>query len=220
MEHVTWKWSGTYYKFSEKDLACQIMQAFQRLSPNGTAQDVETFKRELRRAPVAYLQRDDKLVWFRNGVWDYRTRTLTAYEDPSFEAKYPDQITLGKLPVFHPYGAGAVLHPDAAGYVAEPIIQNDKDGTDWHPGQMLEDPFDMTTAEGRASSLIIWQTMQFTIRHLNGLPGHPACHRGTEAGFRPVPKHPDRVCHRGRRDERGIWHDICRQVRGCQNART
>ena len=171
MEHGTWKWSGTYYKFSEKDLACQIMQAFQRLSPNGTAQDVETFKRELRRAPVAYLQRDDKLVWFRNGVWDYRTRTLTAYEDPSFEAKYPDQITLGKLPVFHPYGAGAVLHPDAAGYVAEPIIHNDKDGTDWHPGQMLEDPFDMTTAEGRASSLIIWQAMQFTIRHLNGLPG-------------------------------------------------
>ena len=171
VEHGTWKWSGTYYKFSEKDLACQIMQAFQRLSPNGTAQDVETFKRELRRAPVAYLQRDDKLVWFRNGVWDYRTRTLTAYEDPSFEAKYPDQITLGKLPVFHPYGAGAVLHPDAAGYVAEPIIHNDKDGTDWHPGQMLEDPFDMTTAEGRASSLIIWQAMQFTIRHLNGLPG-------------------------------------------------
>ena len=166
-----WKWSGMYYRFSEKDLSCQVMRIFQRLAPNGTAQDIATFCREIRRAPVAYLQRDDKLVWFRNGVWDFRTMSLTPYDDKDFERKYPTQITLGKLPVYHPYGPGAVLHPDAARVVAEPVIHNDKDGTDWHPGQMLTDPFDMTTKEGQASSLIIWQSMQFTLRHTNGAPG-------------------------------------------------
>ena len=29
------------------------------------------------------------LIWFRNGVWDYRTQELTSYDDSHFEAKYP-----------------------------------------------------------------------------------------------------------------------------------
>ena len=166
-----WKWSGTYSVVDETDNTSQVMMIFQRLCPNGTKQDIATFVRELCKAPRVYLQDDNMLIWFRNGVWDYRTMSLTSYDDKDFDAKYPTQISLGKLPVYHPYGPGAVLKKDASGIVAEPVIHNDNDGTDWHPGQMLTDPFDMTTDEGKASSLIIWQAMQFMVRRLNGTPG-------------------------------------------------
>ena len=166
-----WKWSGTYSVVDETDNTSQVMMIFQRLCPNGTKQDIATFVRELCKAPRVYLQDDNMLIWFRNGVWDYRTMELTTYDDPHFDAKYPTQISLGKLPVYHPEGPGAVLQKDASGIVAEPVIHNDKDGTDWHPGQMLTDPFDMTTDEGKASNLIIWQAMQFMVRRLNGAPG-------------------------------------------------
>ena len=166
-----WKWSGTYSVVDETDNTSQVMMIFQRLCPNGTKQDIATFVRELCKAPRVYLQDDNMLIWFRNGVWDYRTMSLTSYDDKDFDAKYPTQISLGKLPVYHPYGPGAVLKKDASGIVAEPVIHNDNDGTDWHPGQMLTDPFDMTTDEGKASSLIIWQAMQFMVRRLNGAPG-------------------------------------------------
>ncbi len=166
-----WKWSGTYSVVDETDNTSQVMMIFQRLCPNGTKQDIATFIRELCKAPRVYLQDDNMLIWFRNGVWDYRTRKLTAYDDEDFDAKYPTQISLGKLPVYHPEGPGAVLHKDASGIVAEPVIHNDNDGTDWHPGQMLTDPFDMTTDEGKASNMIIWQAMQFMVRRLNGAPG-------------------------------------------------
>lgn len=169
-EADAWKWSGTYSVVDEDDNTSQVMMIFQRLCPNGTKQDIATFVRELCKAPRVYLQDDNMLIWFRNGVWDYRTMKLTTYDDEDFDAKYPTQISLGKLPVYHPEGPGAVLHKDASGIVAEPVIHNDNDGTDWHPGQMLTDPFDMTTDEGKASNLIIWQAMQFLIRHVNGSP--------------------------------------------------
>lgn len=144
-----------YSVVDETDNTSQVMMIFQRLYPNGTKQDIATFVRELCKAPRVYLQDDNMLIWFRNGVWDYRTQELTPYDDTHFESKYPTQISLGKMPVYHLYGPGAVLQRDALGIVAEPIIHNDKDGTDWQPGQMLADPFDMTTDEGKASSLII-----------------------------------------------------------------
>ena len=169
-EADAWKWSGTYSVVDKDDNTSQVMMIFQRLCPNGTKQDIATFVRELCKAPRVYLQDDNMLIWFRNGVWDYRTMKLTTYDDEDFDAKYPTQISLGKLPVYHPEGPGAVLHKDASGIVAEPVIHNDNDGTDWHPGQMLTDPFDMTTDEGKASNLIIWQAMQFLIRHVNGSP--------------------------------------------------
>lgn len=165
-----YKWAGTYDIVDEMDSAGPIMRIFQRLCPDGNGHAETTFRRELRNAPRVRVQSDDKLVWWRNGVWDYRTYTLTPYDDPEFDRIYPDQIALGKLPVNHPRGPGAVLRPDENGVVAEPVIHNDKDGTDWHPGQMLTDPFDMTTAEGQSSSLIIWQAMQFLVRHINGAP--------------------------------------------------
>ena len=170
-EADAWKWSGTYNVVDEDDNTSQVMMIFQRLCPNGTKQDIATFIRELCKAPRVYLQDDNMLIWFRNGVWDYRTMKLTDYDDEDFDAKYPTQISLGKLPVYHPEGPGAVLKKDASGIVAEPVIHNDDDGTDWHPGQMLTDPFDMTTDEGKASNLIIWQAMQFMVRRLNGAPG-------------------------------------------------
>ena len=169
-EAGAWKWSGTYGIVDTEDNTSQVMMIFQRLCPNGTKQDLATLARELCKAPRAYLQNDDKLVWFRNGVWDYRRMALTEYDDSNFDRLYPTQICLGKLPVYHPYGHGAVLKPDADDVVAEPVICN-ADGTTWHPGQMLTDPFDMASKEGQASSQIIWQAMQFMLRRLNGAPG-------------------------------------------------
>lgn len=71
----------------------------------------------------------------------YRTKSLTSYDDENFDRMYPDQITLGKLPVYHPYGPGAVLECDADRHVAEPVIVNPSDGYSWRPSQMLTDPF-------------------------------------------------------------------------------
>lgn len=165
-----YKWAGTYNIVDETDPAGPIMKIFQRLCPNGTAHDERTFARELRKAPRVRVQEDNSLVWLRNGVWDYKTRKLTEYNDPMFDSIYPGQIALSKLPVYHPYGSRSILHPDANGFVAEPVIKN-PDGTEWRPSQMLTDPFDMDTEEGQASSIIIWQAMQFLVRHMNGAPG-------------------------------------------------
>ena len=168
-QHGVYRWAGTYDIINAHDSAGPVMMAFQRLCPNGTRQDLSTFDREIRRAPRVRIQSDDKLVWFRNGLWDYRTKSLTSYDDENFDRMYPDQITLGKLPVYHPYGPGAVLECDAAKHVAEPVIVNPSDGYSWRPSQMLTDPFD-DDKEGQASSNIIWQAMQFLIRHVNGAP--------------------------------------------------
>ena len=165
-----YKWAGTYDLINETDSAGPIMLLFQRLCPDGNAHDERTFCRELRNAPRCSIQSDNRLVWWRNGVWDYNRKAFTSYDDPDFDALYPTQITLTKLPVYHPYGPYACLHPDANGYVAEPVLHNDKDGTDWRPSQMLTDPFDMDTDTGKASSLIIWQAMQFLVRRMNGAP--------------------------------------------------
>ena len=168
-QHGVYRWAGTYDIINARDSAGPVMMAFQRLCPNGTRQDLSTFDREIRRAPRVRIQSDDKLVWFRNGLWDYRTKSLTSYDAENFDRMYPDQITLGKLPVYHPYGPGAVLECDADRHVAEPVIVNPSDGYSWRPSQMLTDPFN-DDKEGHASSNIIWQAMQFLIRHVNGAP--------------------------------------------------
>lgn len=165
-----YKWAGTYDIIDESDNAGPIMRIFQRLCPNGNKHDIDTYLRELCSAKRVRVQSDDKLVWWRNGVWDYRRKTFVAYDNPNFDSIYPEQISITKLPVYHPYGPEAILQPDQKGKVDEPVIHNDKDNTDWRPSQMLSDPFDMTSEEGQASSLIIWQAMQFLIRHVNGAP--------------------------------------------------
>ena len=110
-----YKWAGTYDLINETDSAGPIMLLFQRLCPDGNAHDERTFCRELRNAPRCSIQSDNRLVWWRNGVWDYNRKAFTSYDDPDFDALYPTQITLTKLPVYHPYGPYACLHPDANG---------------------------------------------------------------------------------------------------------
>ena len=84
-QHGDYRWAGTYDIINARDSAGPVMMAFQRLCPNGTRQDLSTFDREIRRAPRVRIQSDDKLVWFRNGLWDYRTKRLTSYDDENFD---------------------------------------------------------------------------------------------------------------------------------------
>lgn len=163
-----YKWAGSWQIVSdEKESISPIMKIFRRLCPNPSSADIYNFRNTLRDADIARATLDKMLVFYRNGVWNYRDRSFTAYDAPDYDAKYPTQITLRKLPVYHPLGYGAVLTPNPDGSITEPVIHNDADGTDWSPGQMLRDPFDMNTDVGRACNLIIWQAMQFMIRKMN-----------------------------------------------------
>lgn len=166
----TWKWAGTYEIINVNNYDNAVMRALSLLIPDANAHDETTLIRYLAcHAESVSLNNDNQLVFFRNGVWDYRTKTLTAYSDPAFDQKYRDTISLAKLPVYHPLGAGAVLAPNALGHLPEPTITN-PDGTMWKPSSCFEDPFDMTDEVGRASNTIMWELLHFLIRHMNGQP--------------------------------------------------
>lgn len=164
------RWSGTYAIHSPSDSNSPLARAVHAMNPNRTKHDLDTFEAGLANAPACTANGDDKLVFWRNGVWDYRSQRFTSYDDPRFDELYPDSIALAKLPVYHPLGPGAIIKPDADGKIREPVIHNDRDGTDWMPSQVITDPFDVSTAAGQASVLVLWQAMQFMIRKVNGLP--------------------------------------------------
>ena len=161
-----WKWAGTWtphIKQKDND-SSDLMKIFRNFCKIGKyADDFITY---LSDAKSCYLNFDKSIGFFRYGVWDYKTKTLTPYDDPDFDKKYPTQFTLKKLPTIHPYGPNSPLKVNPDGTVDEPIITN-PDGTTWKPSDLWTAPFDMTTPVGRACSLIIQQSFQFMIRHTN-----------------------------------------------------
>ena len=67
------------------------MMIFQRLLPErDKAGPRDVYPRTVQGAARVYLQDDNMLIWFRNGVWDYRTMKLTDYDDEDFDAKIPN----------------------------------------------------------------------------------------------------------------------------------
>ena len=122
-EADAWKWSGTYNVVDEDDNTSQVYDDLPASLPErGQSRTSRRLSANCARRRAYSLQDDNMLIWFRNGVWDYRTMKLTDYDDEDFDAKYPTQISLGKLPVYHPEGPGAVLKKDASDIVAEPVI--------------------------------------------------------------------------------------------------
>ena len=170
-----WKWAGFWEVVSDDEETNPLWRVFRMLCPSNTSKDRKQFLSKLWDAKSCLATQDKNLVYFRNGVWDYTTRSFTAYDDPNFDSRFPTQISLGKLPVYHPYGAGplgriAVIRPD--GTCEEPIFDDYGDGMPWKASQMLTDPFDMNTPEGKAAHLIILQAMQLFIRKRNSAFGH------------------------------------------------
>lgn len=164
-----WKWAGTYEMINEHDDDNAVMRALSLLIPDASAHDERSMFRYLgSHADSVTMNSDNMIVFFRNGVFDYRTKTLTAYTDPSYDDKYADIIALAKLPVYHPYGSGAMLSVNPDGTVTEPEFTN-PDGTTWKPSDCYTDPFSEDEV-GAASIEIIKDLMQFTIRHMNGNP--------------------------------------------------
>lgn len=165
------EWTGTYSIINEDDYSHILARAISNLSPDATTHDRNrTYEYLEAHAPVVYAHTSDRIVFCRNGVWDYETRTFTNYDDPSYDAKYGNKISLSKLHVYHPYGKGATLKPAADGSVDVPVLHNDDDGTDWTPENGFRDPFNMDTEVGRASNTVIWQALQFMLRRMNGDP--------------------------------------------------
>ena len=165
-----YEWAGTYEIINENSDDNSVMRALSLLIPDASRHDERSMLRYLAcHCESVSMNANNMLVYFRNGVWDYKTKTLTAYNDPTYDDKYGDTITLSKLPVYHPLGIGAVLSPDANGHIDEPCIHNDADGTDWRPSSCFSDPFAFDEA-GEAARTIVWQTAQFLIRHVNGSP--------------------------------------------------
>lgn len=162
------EWSGTY-EMVDFDDDNAVMKAMSLLNPDATTHDERSMMRYLYcHAPRAYLQSNNKLVFFRNGVWNYEDKTFTNYDDTSYDSKYKDIITLAKLPVFHPLGSNAKLVFDENGEIEEPIFSA-PDGTTWRPSECFSAPFS-DDAIGHACEKIVWQLAHFTLRHMNGLP--------------------------------------------------
>lgn len=169
-EDGEWVWAGTYEIINENEDDNAVMRALSLLIPDASRHDERSMLRYLVcHSDAVTLHTDNKLVYFRNGVFDYRTKTLTEYNSADYDDTYGKIITLAKLPVFHPLGSGSVLTADANGNIAEPIIHNDKDGTDWRPSSCFSDPFS-NDATGDACRRIVWEATQFLIRHMNGSP--------------------------------------------------
>lgn len=162
-------WAGTYEIISENSDNNSVMKALSLLIPDASRHDEHSLIRYLScHAPVAHLGEDNKLIFFRNGVWDYKTKTLTEYTADDYNDKYGDIVSLSKLPVFHPYGAGATLKPDSSGHIPEPVITN-PDGSTWSPSSCFVAPFE-TDEVGDACSTVLWELAHFTLRHMNGAP--------------------------------------------------
>lgn len=164
------EWAGTYEVVNPDDYDNAVMHVLTLLSPDASRHDELSCTRYISsNAPVVTLHDDNMLVYFRNGVFDFRSKTLTGYNDPAYEAAYGNTVSLAKLPVNHPLGSNADLKVDATGNVAEPVITN-PDGTTWKPSDCFTAPFDMTSETGKACNKIVWELLHFTIRHMNGAP--------------------------------------------------
>ena len=162
-------WTGTYEIISENSDNNSVMKALSLLIPDASRHDEHSLLRYLScHAPTAHIGEDNKLIFFRNGVWDYRTKTLTEYNADDYDDKYGDIISLSKLPVFHPFGSGAMLKADSSGFIPEPEISN-PDGTTWKPSSCFTEPFELNEI-GKACSTVLWELAHFTIRHMNGAP--------------------------------------------------
>jgi phage/plasmid-associated DNA primase len=163
-------WAGTYEIITDGNYDNSVARAFSNLLPDATRHDELSFFRFLScNAPAADIHANNRLVFFRNGVYDFDTKTLTAYDAPEYNTKYGSIVSLAKLPVYHPLGAGAILKPNPDGSITEPKITN-PDGTTWKPSDCFENPFDMSSEIGKACNRIIWQLTHFTIRRMNGSP--------------------------------------------------
>ena len=89
-----WAWAGTYEIISEEGNNNSIMRIFSYMCPDGTRHDEHSMYRYLAtNSDTVSLHSDNKLIYFRNGVWDFKTKTLTDYNDPHYDAKYGDKIT-------------------------------------------------------------------------------------------------------------------------------
>lgn len=180
----SWKWSGIWKVVEDDDKSSVLDQAFRNLCLSGTRSEREIYYGQLKKAPRANAWADNNKVFLRNGLWDYETSSFTEYDDPVYSSKYADLIALEKLPVYHPYGKGAVI---AAPY-NEPVFQN-HDGTVWTPMSQLKTVFNENDSEGQASIKLVIQSMQFLIRHINAAPhvyffwidGHGGGHNGKGA---------------------------------------
>lgn len=162
-------WTGTYEIISENSDNNSVMKALSLLIPDASRHDEHSLLRYLScHAPTAHIGEDNKLIFFRNGVWDYRTKTLTEYNADDYDDKYGDIISLSKLPVFHPFGSGAMLKADSSGFIPEPEISN-PDGTTWKPSSCFTEPFELDEV-GKACSTVLWELAHFTLRHMNGSP--------------------------------------------------
>lgn len=161
------KWSGIWKEISQDDPSSPLMVLFSRMCPLAKQSEEHAYLKQLYKARKVTSFNDSQLVFCRNGVWDYRRKEFMSYDDPSFDSTYPDAVAMSKLPVYHPLGKGAVLYGQN---IQCPIIHNDMDGTDWDPISQVDNLFDISTAEGAASVKIIWQSMQFLIRHINPAP--------------------------------------------------
>ena len=163
-----YKWAGTWMTVSNtKDDSTDLLAIFRNFVKNPKASDRDNYFSYLYDTKKVFFQSDNSIVFFRNGVWDFKTKTFTDYDDPDFDKKYPTQFTLKKLPTIHPYGKGSPLTVNADGTVDEPIIHNDEDGTDWKPSSLWTEPFDLNSPVGRACSTVVLQGFQFMIRHTN-----------------------------------------------------
>lgn len=163
-----YKWAGTWMTVSNtKDDSTDLLAIFRNFVKNPKASDRDNYFSYLYDTKKVFFQSDNSIVFFRNGVWDFKAKTFTDYDDPDFDKKYPTQFTLKKLPTIHPYGKGSPLNVNPDGTVDEPILHNDADNTDWKPSDLWTEPFDLTSPVGRASSTVVLQGFQFMIRHTN-----------------------------------------------------
>lgn len=166
------RWAGTWTEINADDDACPIYRVFDNLCPTATKTERNKFAASLWGAPHAKAEPDPNLIFFRNGVWDCKTRSFTAYDDPSYHDLYDDKITLSKLPIPWAGGPGSPIQVNADGTLPPLVLHNDDDGTDWTPLDPFTAPFDMDTDVGQASSKLLLQTAQFMLRRYNGQFGY------------------------------------------------
>jgi phage/plasmid-associated DNA primase len=169
------KWAGWWEIIDPNDETNIVYQAFRLLCPSARPVDKKAFDMCLLDTDFSTATQDPHLVWFRNGVWNYKDRSFTEYDDPDFDEKYPTEICLGTLPVYHPLGKapqGQVAEIDANGHVIEPVLTKYGDHKPWKPTDQITEPFDMDTEVGKACSLLLLQSMQFLIRKTNSEHGY------------------------------------------------
>ncbi len=171
------KWSGQWVVYDEKGKNKQkavLRTIMLAIDPN-SAKDRDGMNEYLYNAPTRYLNSNDKLIWWRNGVWDYDNKRFVGYDDPMFkELGYDEYVCLSKYVVNHPYGKmwgdQPEMEKDANGDPIEPKILEPDGKTVWSPSYQLRAPFEIGTPKGDATFDCYMRFMQFTLRGMNGSP--------------------------------------------------